>query len=102
MNSSIDFSDARVVICDDSITNVMFLSKIVEAQGISCINTFTDPRQAVSYLQENRSAVSLLILDIEMPHMSGFDVMREILPEGRATESLSPFAFPILVITGLQ
>lgn len=101
MNSSVDFSDARVVICDDSITNVMFLSKIVEAQGISRINTFTDPRKAVAHLQENKSTISLLILDIEMPHMSGFDVMREILPEGRATDLSSQHAFPILVITGL-
>ena len=102
MNSSVDFPDAHVVICDDSITNVMFLSKIVEEQGISHINSFTDPRKAVAYLQENRSAVSLLILDIEMPHLSGFDVMRKILPEGRVTDLPSPFAFPILVITGLQ
>jgi len=102
MKPNVDFADAHVVICDDSITNVMILSKLVEEQGITHIKSFTDPRKAVTYLQESRNEVSLLILDIEMPHLNGFDVMRQIMPEGRAADLPSPFAFPILVITGLQ
>ncbi|MFZ2524477.1 MAG: HD domain-containing phosphohydrolase [Candidatus Ferrigenium altingense] len=92
-----DLSNSSIAICDDSITNVMILSKLVESEGIKNIHSFTDPRKVVPFLKERKGDIDLLILDIEMPHMTGFDVMNAI-----AAEFPSQRNFPILVITGLR
>lgn len=92
-----DLSNSSIAICDDSITNVMILSKLVENEGIKNIHSFTDPRKVIPFLKERKGDIDLLILDIEMPHMTGFDVMSAI-----AAEFPSQRPFPVLVITGLQ
>lgn len=92
-----DFSDMHVVICDDSLTNVMILSKLVETQGVKNIHGFTDPRKLLPHLREHAKTVDLLLLDLEMPHMTGFEVIQTLQAEASAVLS-----FPILVITGLQ
>ena len=92
-----DISGATVAVCDDSITNVMILSKLIESEGVKQVHSFTDPRKIVPFLREEGHNLDLLILDIEMPHMNGFDVMAaidEALPGART--------FAILIITGLQ
>lgn len=92
-----DISGSSVVICDDSLVNVLLLSKLVESEGIRQVRPFTDPRQALQYLREHGSEADLLILDIEMPHLSGIEVMAAL--ESRF-QGKHPFA--ILVITGMQ
>lgn len=92
-----DLSNSSIAICDDSITNVMILSKLVESEGIKNIHSFTDPRKVVPFLKEREGDIDLLILDIEMPHMTGFDVMNAITAEFPGQRN-----FPILVITGLR
>ena len=92
-----DLSNSSIAICDDSITNVMILSKLVESEGIKNIHSFTDPRKVVPFLKERKGDIDLLILDIEMPHMTGFDVINAIAAEFPGQRN-----FPILVITGLR
>ncbi len=88
---------AKVVVCDDSITNVLMLKSLLEAEGIAGVTTLTDPRRVIESLS-GESECDLLLLDLEMPHLHGFDVMeaiREQLPERAAF-------LPILVITGTE
>jgi putative two-component system response regulator len=92
-----DVAGSSVAICDDSITNAMILSKLIETEGITDIHTFTDSRKVMPFLRERHGDLDLLILDIEMPHMTGFDVMAAIAAE---FPQQSPFS--ILVITGVQ
>lgn len=92
-----DLSKSSVVICDDSITNVMILSKLIESEGIKDIHTFTDPRKVIPFLKEKKWNIDLLILDIEMPYMTGLDIMNII-----AAEFPGQNPFSILVITGVQ
>lgn len=97
MHQLSDIADARVVICDDSITNVMILAKLVETEGVKEVYQFTDPRKLLDHLDRHARDTDLLILDIEMPHLSGFQVMRHLREQQRGAA-----VFPILVITGLQ
>ena len=96
MKNSLEIISAEIVICDDSITNVMILSKLIQELGISVTHNFTDPRKALAYVSEHKGKIDLLVLDLEMPHMNGFEVMQAIAA-GQSDE----IAFPILVITGL-
>ncbi|MEO5344160.1 MAG: HD domain-containing protein [Gammaproteobacteria bacterium SHHR-1] len=78
-------------------TNVSILSKLLEDEGIKPGHALTDPRRLMTYLYQINGAIDLLLLDIEMPHLSGFEVMEQL--KARFGEQL-PFA--ILVITGLH
>ncbi len=91
-----DFSDSQVVLCDDDITNVMILTKLAEVEGVKHIQGFSDPRKVLPFIQERGGDIDLLILDLEMPYMSGFDVLKSIGQE------VPDHTFPILIITGHQ
>jgi len=90
-----ELRNSRVLICDDSTTNVLLLKALLEAEGLQDVMTQTDPRQVLPCLQ-SKGDIDLLLLDLEMPHMHGFDVMRAIreMPSGQVG------MMPILVITG--
>jgi putative two-component system response regulator len=95
MSSLLDFTDARIAICDDSMTNVVALSKLIRRAGISEVLGFTDPRRFLEHVGNQSKGFDLLLLDLDMPHLSGFEVMRHL----RADEE-DKAAFPILVVTG--
>lgn len=42
------------------------------------IEAFDDPRQALAFLEEHRSTVQLLILDLQMPEIDGIEVLRHL------------------------
>lgn len=92
---TIDTTHLRILICDDSITNVLILSKLMESEGYYHHTNLTDPTQVLPAMMENN--FDLLLLDIEMPKMNGFEVMQRI-NESTVAQQL----VPILVLTGKQ
>ncbi|WP_440877138.1 HD domain-containing phosphohydrolase [Thalassotalea sp. PLHSN55] len=89
-----NFKNLHVLICDDSITNSLILTKLVSEQVTTNITTVTDPRKIEHTLQNN--TVDLILLDLEMPHLSGFEVMKAVRRQFNADQ------LPILIITGVQ
>ena len=88
-----DILNLKVLICDDSITNVMILEKLLESEGFTDVTKFTDPTKILpAMLADN---YDLLLLDIEMPKLNGFEVMQQI-SESPIVKQL----VPILVLTG--
>ena len=63
----------KILIADDSEMNRELLAAILEEEyDIIQVN---DGVQAVDYLQRQAEEISLLLLDIVMPHMDGFEVL---------------------------
>lgn len=63
----------KILIADDSEMNRELLAAILEEEyEIIQVN---DGVQAVDYLQRHAEEISLLLLDIVMPHMDGFEVL---------------------------
>ena len=87
-------SDFKILICDDAVTNVMVLSKLCESEGFTNVEAVTDPRKVMPIIEEK--GIDLLLLDIEMPHLNGFDVMQQV------REKFSDEHLAILILTGLQ
>jgi len=85
---------SRILIIDDIAANVQMLEQMLEQLDYKNVKSITDPRLAADTFSEFKP--DLVILDIMMPHMDGFEVMRQI-------KALEPrTTVPILVLTALS
>jgi CheY-like chemotaxis protein len=69
-------SAREVLIVDDDIRNVFSLTGMLEHHGMAVCSA-ENGRQAIDLLHERR-ACDIVLMDIMMPDMDGFDTMREI------------------------
>ncbi|HET9730090.1 MAG TPA: response regulator, partial [Acidimicrobiia bacterium] len=70
------FLNRRVLIVDDDVRNVFAVSAALEAQGMAVV--FADNgRDGIAQL-EREPDVDLVLMDIMMPEMDGYETMREI------------------------
>jgi signal transduction histidine kinase len=85
-------SEARVLIVEDTIANITLLTTMLGRIGYRNVHSITDPRETVRQVETFKP--DLIILDLMMPHMDGFQVMeqlRGVIPEQTY--------LPILVLT---
>lgn len=87
-------SSDRVLICDDSLTNTHVLSNLLKNEIQAATVCVNDPRLVAQTLAVDE--YDLVLLDLEMPYLSGFDVMQQIRRE------YEPDQLPIVIITGLE
>jgi len=65
------------IIVDDEHKAIQILKRYVdEISFLNCLNTFRDSMEAVEYLRDH--SVDLLLLDINMPGISGIDLIGEL------------------------
>ena len=67
---------AAILIVDDEPANVKLLEKILQRQGYRNIQSTCDSREVASLCDTTR--FDAFLLDIRMPHLSGFDVMEQL------------------------
>lgn len=80
----------KVMVVDDSVTVRKVTSRFLERQGMDVI-VARDGVEAMSILQDERP--DLMLLDIEMPRMDGFEVANQIRHHSELSE------LPIIMIT---
>jgi CheY-like chemotaxis protein len=66
----------RVLVVDDDARNIFALTMVLENQEMDVVSA-TDGRQAIELLK-NTPDVSVVLMDIMMPEMDGYETMREI------------------------
>ena len=76
MRSSDDLSKANILIVDDQETNVFLLERVLRRAGYDNVASTTDPTR-VRALHEAFQP-DIILLDLNMPHMDGFEVMDEL------------------------
>lgn len=66
------------VIIDDETTNIQLLKKMLEYKcpEVQVIATESDAQKAISILEQLKP--KLVFLDVEMPHLNGFDVLKKL------------------------
>lgn len=68
------------IIVDDEYLAIKVLSAYAAGMpSLQVIKTFTDSREAVAFIQQQ--PVDLILLDIQMPYLSGFDLVKTLPPE---------------------
>jgi signal transduction histidine kinase len=84
---------ARILIIDDQVGNICLLQSVFNRTGFVNHTSLTDSREAIQRILELQP--DLILLDLNMPNVTGFDVLHEL------QHNLPPNAFlPVLVITG--
>jgi serine phosphatase RsbU (regulator of sigma subunit) len=82
---------ARILVVDDKEDNVRLLEGMLRVAGYTAVDSTTDPTAVCDLYAQNR--YSLILLDLQMPVMDGFEVME-------ALRQIAPHDYlPIIVIT---
>ena len=69
-------SDASILVVDDEPSNLVLLENILLRAGYTTVHTVSDPREVGRITQEH--VVDLVLLDLHMPHVNGFEVLRNL------------------------
>src|SRR5450756_229848 len=91
MISSSDILHGKVLIVDDQEANVILLERILRGAGYVSITSTMNPAEVCELHRKNR--YDLILLDLQMPGMDGFQVM-----EGLKAIETDGY-LPVLVIT---
>ncbi len=69
---------ARILIVDDEAANVRLLERLLQREGYTTVTSTTDARQALPLYTTFRP--DLVLLDLAMPYLDGFQVLAQIKP----------------------
>ncbi|NUO51969.1 MAG: response regulator, partial [Polyangiaceae bacterium] len=84
-------SERKVLVVDDDARNIFALTTVLENQEMEVLSA-TNGRQAIEIIQ-NTPDLSVVLMDIMMPEMDGYETMREIRKDARFR------TLPILALT---
>ena len=84
---------ARILIVDDTVDNIKLLSDLLEVEGYQVRSSASGP-EALAAL--SRDPYDLVLLDIVMPDMNGYEVCRRIRQDTRLA------TLPVVMVTALD
>ena len=73
MVSAGDILNARILVVDDKEDNIRLMEGVLRVAGYTSVESTTNPREVCELYRRNR--YSLILLDLQMPLMDGFQVM---------------------------
>jgi putative two-component system response regulator len=83
---------ATILVVDDQENNIRILERLLRKSGYDQLVTATDPREAVGLFRQHQP--DLVLLDLHMPYLDGFQVLEQLAPEIPGNSFL-----PVLVLT---
>ena len=83
--------EQKVLIVDDEEINREILGNIIESEYK--VDFAKDGKEALEKIHDKSDGISLVLLDILMPELSGFDVLKQLQEEGLLSE------IPVIVLT---
>ena len=89
-----DFGGHTILVAEDIDINREIMSAILEKTGI-CVEYAENGKKAVSMFRESSGRYDLILMDINMPEMDGFEATRQI----RALDFAEAKSIPIIAMT---
>jgi CheY-like chemotaxis protein len=84
--------NTRILVVDDSSTNIILLEAILNGQGYQ-IETAQSVKEAYQIIK--KEPVNLILLDLLMPRISGYDFLKEI-KSNEATKDI-----PVIIVSAV-
>ncbi|GAA0792639.1 HD-GYP domain-containing protein [Marinobacterium sediminicola] len=84
---------SRILVVDDEPVNLRLVERVLALEGYDGLSLISDPRRAVEEYQQHR--FDLVLLDINMPGMDGFEVLEAI-------KALEPEMLPPVIMLTAQ
>ncbi|MGH2791063.1 MAG: HAMP domain-containing protein [Actinomycetota bacterium] len=75
-SADVVFQDKKIMVVDDDVRNVFALTSALESRGMAVVFA-ENGREGIATLKKN-SDVDLILMDIMMPEMDGYETMRAI------------------------
>lgn len=72
-----DWSNKNILLVEDDPNNTLLVEKILRRTKVKVIK-LTNGKEAVDYLKVNSRSIDLVLMDIKMPVMDGFDALEKI------------------------
>jgi len=91
MNTEFDILNASILVVDDQAANVQLLEQFLSNTGYTRVRSTMDPLEVAGLHAEHR--YDLILLDLKMPGMDGFQVMQEL------KKNTSDDYLPVIVLT---
>ena len=85
-------NECRILVVDDSSTNIVLLEAILNGQGYN-IETAQSVKEAYQIIK--KEVVNLILLDLLMPRVSGYDFLKEI------KNSESTRDIPVIIVSAV-
>ena len=89
-NSSEVLRGRKVLVVDDDARNIFALTTLLESHDMNVISA-TNGRQAIELI-ESTTDIDIVLMDIMMPEMDGFQTMREIRNDAQIPHVADPGA----------
>lgn len=89
----INHSEYKILVVDDVMTNVLLLEVLLNKEGFNVI-TASDGKSAIDIIAKEK--LDLILLDINMPKMSGFEVIHEIKKHSQFRD------IPVIFLTAMN
>lgn len=93
MVSSSDILNAHILLVDDHVENLEVFAQMLRIAGYTSVAFTSNPREVCELHRKNR--YSLILLDLQMPGLDGFEVMEGL----KQIESEAGSYLPVLAIT---
>lgn len=88
----LDVKSARILLVDDQPANILVLESVLEAADFTDVVSTTDPGEVVLLCAEQQP--DLIVLDLHMPELDGFELLGRLAPWTRGSRRL-----PVIVAT---
>lgn len=87
----------RILIADDDDDDVFFFRQAISEMNVAChVESFQNGSLLLDHLSSSKTLPSLIILDLNMPRMNGFEVLEKL----KEDERLKPI--PAYILTTSQ
>lgn len=74
-----DLKDSRILIIDDTLANIEVLENLLLMKGYTNVRSISDSTKAIETIKSFQP--ELILLDLMMPEVSGFDIMEQLKQE---------------------
>jgi HAMP domain-containing protein/signal transduction histidine kinase/DNA-binding response OmpR family regulator len=92
MNTDLALEGKKVLMVDDDIRNIYALSSVLEGKGLD-ITSAQNGKEALALLNNTQNEFDIVLMDIMMPVMDGYEAMKEIRKDNRIKN------IPIIALT---